>query len=338
LKFYICLSNLVLNPNSQDTDGWTPLHTAARDGRLDILKLLLESGADVDARNGQNQTALDVALVSGNRQVARYLASHMGIMDLPDGMDVTPLDENPHNLVSDAALASVGIAENTNILGGLWKPSLHFASAEGNVEALRVLLSECVGINERNARHETALYLASEKDKLEVVKLLIEYGAKVNFPDKVGWTPLHIAAHLGHCDIVERLLDHGADVNTQDQDLLSPLHLASWNGKPKVVRLLLERGADIHVRDIEGRTPYALSLRRGDRDVVQLFLAHDGTKGLKRHWYRFILSPPAIPYAVNSVCLSIVIYRQANPRGSKQMRRIDLRLGSWMVRGSCSGQ
>jgi len=250
-------------------------------GRLDILKLLLESGADCDARNGKNQTALDVAHVSGNRQVARYLANHMGVMDLSDGMDVTPLDENPHNLVPDAALTPVGSTENPNIFGGLWKNWLHFASAEGNVEAVRSLLDKGVDVNGRNAKYNATLHVASELGKLEVVKLLIEYGADVNIPNKFGGTPLHVVSHCGYRDIAELLLDHGANINTQDQDLLSPLHLASWNCQPTAVGLLLDRGADIHARDIEGRTPYTLALRRGDRQVVQLLSAHEGTRGLK---------------------------------------------------------
>jgi len=306
------------NPNTQDINGSTPLHTAAHNGHLNILELLLESGADVDARNGQNQTALDVALVRRNHQVARYLANHIGV-------DMTPLDENPP---LDAAFAFVGMAENTIIPGGLSRTSLHFASAEGNVEVVQSLLDKGADVNERNAEHESALYVASDEGKLEVVKLLIKYGAEVDLPNKFGFTPLHAASHLGHRDIAELLLDHGANIDTQDQELLSPLHAASWNGEPEIVRLLLERGADIHIRDIERRTPYALALRRGDRDVVQLLSACDGTRGLKRQWYGFLPSPSSIPCAVNSIYLSTVSHRQINPRGPKQMTRINLPLGS----------
>jgi len=232
---------------------------------------------------GKNQTALDVALVRGNHQVARYLANHMGVMGLWDGMDVIPRDdENPHSTFPDAALTSGRVAKNTNIPDGLRKTSLHFASAQGHVGAVRSLLDKGADINKRNTKHETALYVASNGGKLEVLKLLIEYGAEVNSPNKLGWTPLHTASHSGYHDIAELLLDHGADINPQDQDLLSPLHLASWNSKPEVVKLLLERGADIHARDTEGRTPYALALRRGDRDVVRLFSANDDTRGSKR--------------------------------------------------------
>src|SRR5260221_11847883 len=64
--------------------------------------LSLESDADDEAQNGKNQTPLYVGAVKRNREVARYLASHTGTMDLWDGMDVTPLDENLHGLAPES--------------------------------------------------------------------------------------------------------------------------------------------------------------------------------------------------------------------------------------------
>jgi ankyrin repeat protein len=265
--------------DSQDSNGSTPLHTAAHNGHLDVVKLLLESGADVSAQNCSNQIPLDVASASGSYEVTRYLANHMGVMDPCESMIVSPSNENAHDLVPDATPLSVGIVKHTNITGGLGVTSLLDACAEGNVEVVQSLLDEGANVNERNARHETALDVASTEGKLEVAKLLIKYGADVNCRDKQGWTPLLVASQYGHRDIVELLLNHGADVNVQQQDLWAPLHLASWNGHRSTVRLLLERGADIHARDIEGRTPSVLASRCGEQDLVRLLSGGNRVEG-----------------------------------------------------------
>jgi ankyrin repeat protein len=260
------------SPNSQDNNGSIPLHTAAQNGHLDLVKLLVESGADVNVRNAKNQIPLDVALASRQREVTRYLAGHMGVMDPCDGMDISPSDETPYNLVPDASLTSdpVGIAKCRIPHGGLSLGSLHDACAKGCVKDVQSLLDQGSNVNGLSTYHKTALYVASKNGKLEVVKLLIKYGADVNCRDKFGWTPLMLASRYGHLDIAELLLDHGADVNAKKEELWTALHLASLNGHLEIVKVLLDRGADMHARNIDGRTPSGLASRVGYRDIIQL--------------------------------------------------------------------
>jgi ankyrin repeat protein len=314
------------NSNSQDSHGSTPLHTATYNGHLDMVKLLLESGADVNIRNSTHYTPLDVATASGNREVTRYLANHMGVKDPWDGMAVTPIDMDADNLVLHTTLASVVIAEQANIPGGLDKTSLYDASARGDVEVVQLLLDQGADVNQRNARHITALHAASTLGKLEVAKLLVESGADVNCREKEGWTPLLHASRLGLRDLAELLLDNGADVSAKTQDLHTPLHFASWYHHPEVVSLLLGRGADVHVRDIDGRTPSGLASRVGARDIVQLLL--DKAEVVRSPFVSSRLSPPC---AVNPFSLSTVTPRRVNLRGLRPMMETYPALGwQWM--------
>ena len=68
------------NMNSQDNKGWTPSHSAAWNGRLSIVELLLESGADVDIRNSREETPFDLARENGPGMldVASLLARRSG--------------------------------------------------------------------------------------------------------------------------------------------------------------------------------------------------------------------------------------------------------------------
>jgi uncharacterized protein len=158
----------------------------AHSGHLDIVKLLLDSGAVADLRNHDNQTPLDVASTGGKSEITKYLTSHMGVADPLDGIDVIPV-KNP-----DATLASPRIVKSTDIPGDHRNVSLLIASAEGNVEIVWSLLDQGTDVNQRNASHQTALHVASWKGKLEVARLLVEYGADVNCRDKFGWTRCYV--------------------------------------------------------------------------------------------------------------------------------------------------
>jgi len=109
----------------QDDNGWTPLHTAARNGHLGIVKLLPESGVDVNVRNRSDQISLDLASASGNREVTRYLAEYMGVMDLWDGIDAIPLDEGTQSAAFDTTAPSLSSIEDADTRRSLETTSLH---------------------------------------------------------------------------------------------------------------------------------------------------------------------------------------------------------------------
>jgi ankyrin repeat protein len=231
---------------------------------------------DVNIRNSKNEIPLDVASANGNREVTKFLANHMGVVDPLAGMDVTPLDKPSPNLVPNDSFPPIGIAKLRNSPNELQKRSLHDASAEGNFGIVQSSLDDGADVNQGNAIHRTALYVASENKQLAVARLLINHGADVNCRDKTGWTPLHLVSRSGHPEIAELLLDHDADVDPKHEGLWTPLHLASWNSNLEVVKLLLERGADIHAQNIDGRTPYVLASQTGNRDILRLLSCNDG--------------------------------------------------------------
>jgi ankyrin repeat protein len=252
--------------NSQDAEESTPLHRAAQGGYLDIVTLLLKSGADVNIQNSNNKTPLDLALINGRLDTARCLAEWMGNADSLDRLNILP-DSLP-----GAEGPTSGHGTSSNIPDGT-RASLHDASKAGDLELVRSLLEVGSHVNERDTYAWTPLMYASKHGITEVAKLLIEYGADVNARDSIGWTALQAASRYGQADVVGLLLNHGADVNAMNQDQWNALHLAVFDSSPfETVKTLLEKGADVHVRNDIGRTPFQTATRSGDRKLMQLLL------------------------------------------------------------------
>jgi ankyrin repeat protein len=233
-------------------------------GHLDIVKLLLSSGADVDIHDNNNKTPLDLALDGGKLDVAKSLAEWMGGVDLQDRINQASLDASPQDSLPSIAGPSLDLD-----IPDEWRTSLHAASRAGLLDIVRSLLEDGADVNEWNEDHRTPLHCIPG---VEIAKLLIEYGADVNSPDRTGWTPLHIALHYGLLDLVYVLLDHGADVNAKKQDHWTALHLATFNYSFHTVKVLLERGANVHARNDVGQTPFQIASLRGfgDQRVTQL--------------------------------------------------------------------
>jgi len=124
-------------------------------------------------------------------------------------------------------------------------------------------------------KNRESLFEAVNKGDIEQLKLLISEGADVNIRDQKDMTPLHLTAGNGNTDIASILIDNGADVNTRiDEYGVTPLHVAAVWGKTAVAELLLAKGADINAQTRRGETALEFAIRNDHPDVLELLLAN----------------------------------------------------------------
>ncbi|MBN1806626.1 MAG: ankyrin repeat domain-containing protein [Sedimentisphaerales bacterium] len=127
---------------------------------------------------------------------------------------------------------------------------LHQAAKEGDIEQLKLLISEGINVNERDSNKWTALHEAAYNIKIEAAKfdrkdvaeLLIAKGVNINEKDNHGYTALHYAAR-GHKNIVELLITNGADVNVKNKWNRTFLDIAVGRGHTEIAELLRRHGA-----------------------------------------------------------------------------------------------
>ena len=253
----LCLKVPCRITEMKDYYGMTPLQWAARQGHADVVRLLLEKGANVNAQRlqGHGETPLYQAASNGHADVVGLL--------LQKGANVNALGSAP----------------------------LYGAASNGHADVARLLLQKGANVNAQDQGGGAPLYGAASNGNADVVRLLLEKGANVNAQRQDGWTPLHEAALWGHAEIVSLLLEKGANVNSQRQDGGTPLHTAAWRGHADVVRLLLEKGENVNAQDQDGRTPLHKAARYGRADVVRLLLekgakvnAQEKDGGTPLHW------------------------------------------------------
>jgi ankyrin repeat protein len=227
--------------NASEADGTTALHWAVRNDDAKLVDQLIRAGANVKAENRFGVTPIALACENGSATVVERLLK-------------------------------AGVSANTT--GPLGETALHLCARTGRPEAVRVLLTNGARIDTiENWRGQTPLMWAAAEGNVDAMKMLIEAGADVNARSTIiawerqrteeprdkwlppgGLTPLLFAAREGKVASARVLLDAGADINIVDPDRHTPLILALTNGQLDVAALLIERGADVNMEDKVGQT------------------------------------------------------------------------------------
>jgi len=289
----------------KDRRAITPLMYAAAVGSVEAMRVLLDAGADVNARNDVNSTALMWS--------ATELPKVRLLLDR--GADLNAVSDKGRSALMVAAMTD-GSAEivrlliargaDVKIADRFKSTALHAAVIGNDMATIRQIVDAGVDINAADGAEYTPLMGAAQRGNLEAVRLLLAKGARVNAVSGVGdiathtnsqvkngqlgfghFTALLLASPWGPPEVLATLLDAGADVNAKDIRGLTPLMLAVAcdHANADSVRLLLARGADVGARSLLGetvmdwalkfgRTPIAAALERAgavatDRPPVQ---------------------------------------------------------------------
>jgi hypothetical protein len=195
-----------------------PLHLAAYFGHEAVVKLLLEKGADFEAKNSIfSATPLCLAAENGHEAVVKLL--------LKKGADF----EAQNSTFSETPLC--------------------LAAENGHEAVVKLLLDKGADFEPKDQDGPIPLSYAVSSGHTAIVKLLLDKGADPEVKDDDGRTPLSLAAEDGLEAVVKLLLDEGADFEAKDQRGQTPLSWAARNGHEAVVKLLLDKGADPEAED-----------------------------------------------------------------------------------------
>ena len=263
---------LYIDVNRRGSSRRRALHWAARSGHEAVVRLLLEKGARVDAKDGLGSTALHLAARSGHEAVVRLLLEKGARVDAKAEDGSTALHQAARSGHEAVVRLLLEKGARVDAKDGLGSTALHRAAESGHEAVARLLLEKGARVDAKAEDASTALHWAAHSGHEVVVRLLLEKGARVDEKDEDGSTALHLAARSRHEVLVRLLLEKGARVDEKDEDGSTALHRAAESGHEAVVRLLLEKGARVDAKAEDRSTALHQAARSGHEAVVRLLL------------------------------------------------------------------
>ncbi|KAK6144521.1 hypothetical protein DH2020_021341 [Rehmannia glutinosa] len=236
LRELLCKEN---SAGETPLNGFDALHIAAKQGDLEVVKVLLEAQPELAMTvDIANTTALHTAATKGHIEIVNYF------------------------LESESHLATIARSNG--------KTALHSAARNGHVQVVNALLEKEPGITTRiDKKGQTALHMAVKGQNVEVVEELIRADpSTINMVDTKGNTALHIATRKGRAQIVKLLLDQKeTDTKVVNRSNETAFDTAEKLGHSDITAILQEHGV-LSARAINPQSPYpARELKQTVSDI-----------------------------------------------------------------------
>jgi uncharacterized protein len=249
------------DPKTEEfASGWlTPLSLAAREGDVDMARILVSAGAEVNAVTGDGKTALALAIFNGNYDVASLLVDSKADVNRADAQRFTPLfwAVDRRNMETAPNFPWMATADPLPLIRKLLDAGANPNALVNNTPRARM--------REGSPRivFATALMRAAFAGDLELVKLLLERGADPKIVSRDNETMLSAAAGLAfihgyhrgkspeeRLQVVKLFVEQGNEVNWHDDYGITPLMAAGNYGSVPIVQYLIDVGADLSAHDL----------------------------------------------------------------------------------------
>jgi len=252
--------------------GMTALSFAAREGRLEAARLLIDAGADVNARESNGISLLVMAITNRHTPVAALLLARGADPNAADWWGRTPLWSavDMRNLDVDSRTFENGVerAPVLELIEGLIAKGADVNARVKEFPPQRRFMMPLGSLAWVDVTGQTAFWRASLSADVPLMKLLLSKGADPNIATFNGTTPLMAAAGVNwvigqtysessamYLEAVKLCLELGGDVNAVNAMGLAAIHGAANRGSDDIIELLAKSGARLDVKDKEGRTP-----------------------------------------------------------------------------------
>lgn len=287
--------------------------TSVKKNRMEIVRLLVENGAHINATDEKGNTPLAWACVTGDpdrASMVEYLLEH--------GADV-----NCRNKDGDRPIHLAVWFDMPDVLEVLLKQEkidleplspynmtpLNMAVREGFPDLAETLLERGANPDSKPEGETTALFSAVRENSSEMVRLLVQHKAQIDTPEAARssdtWESMEYAVFHGHSDIIRILGDAGADVHrrfARGRTLVhvgiqepgmgallefrpaldikcdkgnTPLHEVTKMTPLENIRLLVRAGSDINITNESGKSPLIIALENGNQDVARFYVSRD---------------------------------------------------------------
>ncbi|XP_034026216.1 ankyrin-1a isoform X6 [Thalassophryne amazonica] len=258
--------------DAKTKDELTPLHCAARNGHVRIIEILLDHGAPIQAKTKNGLSPIHMAAQGDHMDCVKQLLQYNAEIDDITLDHLTPLHVAAHcgHHRMTKVLLEKGAKPNSRALNGF--TPLHIACKKNHMRVMDLLLKHSVSLEAVTESGLTPLHVASFMGHLNIVKILLQKGASPSASNVKVETPLHMASRAGHYEVAEFLLQNAAPVDAKAKDDQTPLHCASRMGHKELVKLLLDHKANPNSTTTAGHTPLHIAAREGHVQTIRILL------------------------------------------------------------------
>ncbi len=282
-----------------------PIKVAAQHNQPEILKYLIEKGANINGNEAIYNSPIVIANEKGYIQVVAELLKHDLV--LPEWLNKPYLIKKYMNKAIEAddvfAFETLFTCSKADINSTEFNYSsfskmtlLDKACDHGATEVVAKLIALGANINLVDNLHiTTALHRAVFKGKPEIVELLLDNGALVDQTGPENRTALMAASFFKdekHEKVLELLIKHDADINKIDAYGFSALEYAATSGNANAIKTLLNAGADLNHKTSDGKTAADIAFEFAHIEVVNILTSH-GAQPPEQH-----------PIEINEVLIS----------------------------------
>lgn len=281
-----------------------PLHYAIRKVQnvrvlVNVVKILLKYGADINLENGKRETPLIVACLVKS-DIVPYLVNCGASIDALSEEKRSPLMHSVHSGNIRAIKFLLDKGADINCIHNGETP-LALAARRGYKTSMEILLErgadvkkcsdklirgaciskkdgilerivELIGTETKLKNDFTPLILCLYVKLFEQAKKLIELGANVNAKSNKGSAPLHYAISCENVEIVNELLKRGANVDEMNANEIYPLHLAIRRKNLEIFNLLIEAGADVNIYGEKSDCPLTVACVAKQFEMIEILL------------------------------------------------------------------
>ncbi|KAF5510909.1 Ankyrin-3 [Colletotrichum siamense] len=273
LKVATSMINAGLDVNAQQGGiHGNPLQAASYHGHLDIVQLLLDNEADVNAQGGKCGNALQAASLNGHLGIVELLLDKNASMDSQSGTHGNALQAA--SCGGHLQIVQLLLENDADVAarGGCYGNALHAASANGHSDIVGLLLSKHTSSNVQGRIYDDALTAAVRQGHIRIVEKLLESNADPSTPASYNEMAIEVACSNGHFNIAQLLLEGVHDLEPQNGFYTGALRAACARGRQDMVQLLFDKSADIYAHEnIIGSLLQSASIG-GNENIVKILV------------------------------------------------------------------
>ncbi|MBS4014576.1 MAG: ankyrin repeat domain-containing protein [Bacteroidetes bacterium] len=267
------------------------LLNAVYKGNLDSVKILLQKGANANATDLRNISALIYAVQGGYDSIVEVLAENGADLNHKGYLRRTALFEasrfNYFHIAEYLVLKGAEI-NSGDIYGNT---ALFYAVANANFFMADMLIFYGANVNHKNNKQASPLHIASWYGQLEIAGLLIEAGSDVDAADRHGNSPLIVAVMSYNIDMAWYLIESGADIVSLNNEFHDIFSIAAFNKDYEMFDFLASYNVKPEDYPHKYKSPAGISYLRNDKELKRLISKHKEFKPKGLYITHFVYEP-----------------------------------------------